>query len=87
MILAYRKIAARHFDIKHVLLTCLLASQITFKGAKFGQVGTQGLRTIFPRSHIRIEVIRNYGLAYQYGDDYGYEMRVHDGPCRRCRSE
>ena len=46
MIFTNRKNAARHFDIKHMLLPCLWVSQFTFKGAKkpkFGLVGTQGL--------------------------------------------
>ena len=34
MIYTNRKTAARHFDNKRMLLSCLLALQCTFKGAK-----------------------------------------------------
>ena len=49
MIFANRKIAARHFDFKHVLLPYLWESQFTFKGANSPNLagGSAGVKIIF----------------------------------------
>ena len=52
MTLSNRKMDVRLFGVKHVLLPCLWASQITLKGVKknkFGLLGRQALK--LPRRH------------------------------------